>query len=373
VANTVDHPAQGPLPEPFTLPTERLEAAIVALAGEAHNTRYRLLKLLAEYDQRGAWAAWGATSCAVWWADVADLEPATAREHLRVARALDELPALDAALADQRLSYAKVKVISRLAEPDTVDELVALASSCAAARLPVLIAAWTADHLSPEALAEAQHQARSITFRTEPDGMVTTTIRQRPTDAAALRAAIDQQVMAGDAPAGASLAQLRVDALHRLIAGGSTGRTSAEVDIHVHRRPNGALVATLADGTPVPEPEVGEILCEATVRALVHDSDGRPIDASPGRPGPNRRQRRLLRQRDHHCQHRRCRARAFLHVHHVIARDQGGPTIMANLVLLCSFHHRLLHRSPPGWRPDWWTDRHEAVVRRAMHTADHKT
>jgi predicted restriction endonuclease len=40
--------------------------------------------------------------------------------------------------------------------------------------------------------------------------------------------------------------------------------------------------------------------------------------------------------------------------HHVVWVTDGGPTELANLVLLCSRHHHVLHQ--PGWqaklRPD---------------------
>ena len=366
----LDDPITGERDDLLSVPTERLEAAIIALAAEANAARYRLLKLLAAYDQRGAWVAWGATSCAGWWADVAQLELATAREHLRVARALDELPALDAALAEGRLSYAKAKVLSRVADVDTVDELVSLAQVHPASRLGIVLAGWAAGRLSPDAIADAQYQARRVSFRTEPDGMITAVISLPPRDGAALRTAVDRLVAGSDAPAGASLPQLRADAVTRLVAGdGVTGRAASEVLIHVHARPDGALLATLEDGSPVPNAELGSVLCEATVRALVHDAAGRPVDASPGKPGASRRQRHLLQVRDRHCQYRGCQATSFLHAHHVVPREHGGPTTTANLVLVCSFHHRLLHRRADAWRPEWWNDEREAEVRRSMTLA----
>lgn len=368
MAVTLEDPTLDPHVDLFSLPTERLEAAIVALAAQASTTRHRLLKLLAAYDRRGAWAAWGATSCAAWWAEVAQIEPSTAREHLRVARALHELPALDAALAEGRLSYAKIKAISRIADEETVEELIRVASPCPAGRLGIVLAAWAAGRMAGDAMAEAHHQARRVSYRVEPDGMVTTIIHQPPGEGAALHAAIDRLAMADDAPAGASLAQLRADAVARLVAGASPAGTGPEVVVHVHQREDGDIVATLPDGTPVPEPEVTEILCEATVRAVVHDSVGRPVDASPARPGPTRRQRLVLEARDRRCQFRGCQATTFLHAHHVIPRERGGPTVLSNLVLLCSFHHRLLHRRQRGWRPDWWSERQEAEVRRRQRS-----
>ena len=58
---------------------------------------------------------------------------------------------------------------------------------------------------------------------------------------------------------------------------------------------------------------------------------------------------RLLHERDQHCRYPGCTARVFLHAHHIVHREHGGPTIISNLILLCSFHHRLVHEV--GW-PD---------------------
>ena len=110
---------------------------------------------------------YGATSCAVWWADVSGIERSTAREQLRVARAMADYDALDAALESGRLSYAKLKVISRLADADTVDELIELAEDCPAGHLGVLLAAWRRRREDDDTISAAQYDARKLTWRTE--------------------------------------------------------------------------------------------------------------------------------------------------------------------------------------------------------------
>lgn len=324
------------------LPLRQLEDELVEGALNRSLSKHRLLQLLAEFDRRGGWVLKGATSCAVWWADVCGIELNTSREQLRVARSLCALPQLDAALASGRLSYAKIRVISRYANEDNVDELIAMAETCPAGRLGVLIAAWQQSRQSNEAISAAQYGARSMSWRTEPDGMITFIARLRPAEAGAVQAAIEAIVMRANAAHGATLPQLRADALHILSAkGGNAVQTEVVVNVSVSE--DGSLAAALEDGTPLPEPQLNEILCESTIRALLHDSEGRPIDASPLRKAPTTRQMRLLAARDKCCQYEGCSARSFLHAHHVIHRGRGGKTVLVNLILLCSFHHRMIH------------------------------
>lgn len=58
-----------------------------------------------------------AISCAHWLSWRVGLDLVTARERVRVARALGKLPAIDAAMAAGKLSYSKVRAISRVATP----------------------------------------------------------------------------------------------------------------------------------------------------------------------------------------------------------------------------------------------------------------
>src|SRR5439155_7323181 len=76
-----------------TLALQRLEDEITELAAHIHAATCRWLCLVAEYDRREGWALWGAKSCAHWLAWTCGIAPGAAREHVRVARRLPELPA----------------------------------------------------------------------------------------------------------------------------------------------------------------------------------------------------------------------------------------------------------------------------------------
>src|ERR1700750_1291783 len=105
--------------EPPGVPLERLEAQICELAGHLAAATCRFLVLLADFDARRGWASWEMNSCAQWLSWKCQLSSGTAREHVRVARALAGLPVIRAEFAAARLSYAKVRALTRIATPAT--------------------------------------------------------------------------------------------------------------------------------------------------------------------------------------------------------------------------------------------------------------
>ena len=116
-------PAEGHRPPD----TERLGDEIAELAAHIHAATYRLLVLLAEFDARNGWGGGGFRSCAHWLSWRTGSSPGTAREKMRVARALPALPAISAAMRAGELSYSKVRALTRVAEPATETELLEFA------------------------------------------------------------------------------------------------------------------------------------------------------------------------------------------------------------------------------------------------------
>jgi hypothetical protein len=90
------------------MPLERVEAELCTLAGQIAAATGRFLRLLADFDARDGWAGWGVHWCAHWLSWRCGIDLRTAREHVRVARALHGLPKASAALAEGRISYSKV-------------------------------------------------------------------------------------------------------------------------------------------------------------------------------------------------------------------------------------------------------------------------
>ena len=117
------------------VPMERLEARICELAGHLTAATCQFLLLVAGFDARNGWAAWEMPSCAAWLSWKCQIAPGTAREQVRVARALGSLPLITAQFAAGRLSYAKVRALTRIAAPDTEADLAEMAIPMTAGQL----------------------------------------------------------------------------------------------------------------------------------------------------------------------------------------------------------------------------------------------
>ena len=117
----------------------------------------------------------------------------------------------------------------------------------------------------------------------------------------------------------------------------------------VTENPNATVPVDLAGGrTRSMSPRVlRRLACEAGVVLVA--TDGRvPIDVGRRQRRPSAAQRRALTVRDRSCRFPGCDATRSLHAHHVVHWADDGPTDLANLVLICGFHHRFVHEH--GWQ-----------------------
>lgn len=318
-------------------------AALTEALGDAianwSNDQRTVVILAAEFADSGEWVASGVPSAAHWIAASADIEVCTAREWIRVGRALRNLSIVTELFDAGALSYSKVRTLTRFVTAANESTLVALAVDVPAGQLGRAIAAWLSRTSEDDELERLQHDQRSVAWRNEPDGMITFTARLPPLAAGQLIARLQTHVMTTrpDAESGnawPSLAQQHADALSALIDGG--GSMTTEVVLHV--REDGA---TLDDGSPVPIGAVARIADDAFIRALIHDAEGRPIDASERRRHPTARQKRIVKERDRTCVD--CGSTALLEYDHVPDFAESGRTVVDELVLRCAPCHRRRH------------------------------
>ena len=153
---------------PEDLPLEHLEHEICQLAAQLTASTARWLALLGEFDRRdGWWCCPGIRSMVEWVSWRCALSPRAAREHVRVARALPELPQIRAAFESGRLSYSKVRVLTRVAEPHSEDDLLDLARYATAAQLERMLRAF---RRVSWAEAQTAYENRYLTHYWDEDG-----------------------------------------------------------------------------------------------------------------------------------------------------------------------------------------------------------
>ncbi|MBI5156733.1 MAG: DUF222 domain-containing protein [Acidimicrobiia bacterium] len=165
----------------------------------------------------------------------------------------------------------------------------------------------------------------------------------------ALRAMVEPGNL--DANDGRSSAQRRADALVELCADHlAHGDTPVSGGVRPHLtltvRPEslaGLAPGLLGDGVIVTSETARRVACDATVTEITGDG-GSVLDVGRARRTIPAAMRRALVARDGGCVHPGCgRPHRWCDAHHVVHWADGGPTSLANLVLLCRRHHRMRH------------------------------
>ncbi|HZR15111.1 MAG TPA: DUF222 domain-containing protein [Acidimicrobiia bacterium] len=330
--------------EATAMPLERLEAEITQLAAHLDAARCRWLLLVAEFDRRAGYETWGCRSCAQWLSWHCGVDERAARERVRVARALEELPAVRDAFASGRLSYSKVRALTRIATAGNEDELVDLALHATAVQVERIVRAYRGvrDEQDETAEANRRHAEPHVRLDANDDGTVSIHGRLPAETAAVVRAALEAVRTRGPAgPAATTNADALVEICETYLAVGPHARTGGErtqVVVHVGEDRE----CTLDDDTWIAPETARRLACDASV-----------VEVRPGGTASKRTRtvpaatRRAVHARDRGCRFPGCHGRVFLDVHHIRHWAHGGTHDLANLVELCWHHHRLVHEG--GW------------------------
>ncbi|PQP16039.1 HNH endonuclease signature motif containing protein [Rhodococcus opacus] len=103
------------------------------------------------------------------------------------------------------------------------------------------------------------------------------------------------------------------------------------------------------------------VSCDSIYTPIVLDENGAPLDLGISTRTVTKRQRKALVARDRGCAFPGCGAPpSWCEGHHIVHWSAGGPSDMGNLVLLCGFHHRLLHHT--DWEIEMGADRHPTFI-----------
>ena len=342
----------------------QIGAEITELCSYICAAESRLLTLIREFDEKEYWAGQGLCSCAHWLNFKCGIGMNAAREKIRVAHALAELPKINEEFSNGKLSYSKVRAITRIADESNEDYLLMIAEHGTAHHVEKLVSKYrTAKRLQDADIANEQYKQREVTHFYDHDGCLVIKARLPAEQGAlivkALEMAMDKDFADSDQATSEErepIAARRADALAEVAETymnncESSGSTADRYQVIVHvtavtSPPVGARPARdpfIEDGPHVTAVTSRRIACDSSIVAIKEDENGEPL--SIGRrsrtiPPP---MRRALRARDKGCRFPGCTNTRFVDGHHIRHWADGGETSLDNLVMLCRHHHHLVH------------------------------
>ncbi len=392
---------------PDDLAAKELGSRIVALAGRVASAQCRWLLLVAEFDAIDGASSYGLPSTTRWLSHHCGIAARTARDHVRVARALAAYPPLAASMAAGRISYSHARIIATTVdadqEPELVDDLLALAESGTVQQLQDLaLGLRTIDRTMEDPIRPADPVGESLSRSWDRDARRRLTARLDPEHGALLDAAL--QAVQSVAPDGERLSD--VEALVRLAEIALSAMTDSAqppralrghertaLVLHLHAGRDATAPASVetplvelveippsdnterATANPQPKVEGGSreprplpgpvplgrlehgpgipahvlerLACSCRIRVVVHDPDSprNVLDLGRSQRLVSDSQYRALVIRDGgHCAHPGCNSTWNLEAHHVHHWLRGGMTDMDNLILLCGAHHAAHHK-----------------------------
>jgi hypothetical protein len=280
------------------------------------------------------------------------------------ARKLAHLPVTAAAWRDGTLSSGQVEAIAAHLDPDTVglfaDHETDMVPTLVGLSLPDVAAAmgaWrecaTSDRDPKPEPSQALHLSRTLGGRWRLDAnlgpetgeLLTTALRLAQTPDTNGEPARTPATRRADALA--DICRHFLDHQQTRRAGRHRPHLNLVLDLDRYRALRSAGAASV-NGTRLDRTTTDRLLCDTAIHRVL--SHGRPAILDYGTttrtiPAPLYN---ALIVRDRHCRFPGCdRPAAWCEGHHIHPWQAGGPTQLANLVLLCSRHHHLLHR--PRW------------------------
>jgi hypothetical protein len=376
------------------VPLDQLERDITELAAHIHAATCRWLLMLAEFIERGGWAVDGVQSPAHWLEWKCAIPPRAAREHVRVATTMKELPEVTKAFSEGRLSFSQVRAITRVATSEDEGHFVEISRYTTAGQLEKVIRAYRGVRRDQELdAAHQRHADRSCDWRYADDGSLIITAKLPPEDGAKIIAALEaaaEQIddesglgepgeVAGEGP------RVTTDSPGELSFQKTGKNGSAEPQRHNRRRLRGGTRAADAllmmaersqcagkkprsgadrttvtlhvdvdsllndggelcdiDGTAVPAETARRLSCDARIVTIL-EKEGEPLKLGRRTRTVTVAQRRALEARDGCCVFPGCTNTGYVDAHHIDHWIRGGETDVDRMALLCWIHHRLMH------------------------------
>lgn len=347
--------------------------AIHRIAQKVFATRLHLIR---EIDGRGIPHAQQASSTAVWLRERHRISIHAAKREVELARVVDQRPTLDAALSTGEINAEQAAVVAtavRELPADLGTELTDQAESAliaqaaqfepsvlrkAGQRILAHVAPEIADAADAAALQRLEARAwlhRTLHLTRQGDGRVRLTGWLDETGAAIVNAGLDPLCAPrhdNDEPR--TPGQRRADALVEVCQlatrtgrlpdnGGQPPQVVVTVPFDVLDQQLG--IGTLDTGARISAAQARRLACDARLLPAVLGGDGQVLDLGRSRRLITGPLRRALEARDGGCSFPGCdRPPRWCHGHHIRSWVDGGATNLDNSVLLCRYHHRIIHK-----------------------------
>jgi hypothetical protein len=325
---------------------DELVTEICTLTGHINAANHRWLMLIAEFDRRQGWSDGATQSCAHWLNWKCGIAIGAAREKVRVARALEHLPKVSAAMECGKLSYSKVREITRVATPETEDTLLMIAEHGTAQHVEKLVRAFRrckdAEELSREV---RQQENRAVNLSYDDDGSVLLNCRLPAEIGELVLKALDlivhempfmEDVPAGTLPQVIPVSRRRADALaivaESFIARGAMeakGSDRHHIVVHVSAetlKDRTAGCCEFEHGHSMAAETARRLSCDASIVTLTENEDGEPLDVGRKTRTISAPLRRLMKARDKGCRFPGCANSRYIDAHHVVHWANGGET-----------------------------------------------
>jgi hypothetical protein len=355
--------------DPSLLSDRQVESGFAELQRMSEAVEAKRLRWLAELDRRGSFRRDGYLSTHAWLSDRFGVGAGAAKAQVKVATALQEMPELRQAFLQGQVTSAAVRVLSeaQAEHPEAFGEqeaaLVEAAQTKGVEELRRVMACWSqaVDAETASQSAERLRSRRRLDLGPASNGMVRIDGELDPETGevvlTAMQALVDAEVRSSrDDPR--TPAQRRADALGELArryldgsdrpaVAGERPHITLTVDASVLGGSGGRCEGDHAGA--IPRAAARRLACDASVMRVVMAGGSEPLEVGRRTPVVSAGQRRAVVLRDRSCRFPGCgRPHAWCDAHHVRHWADGGRTDLANLLLLCRPHHRLVHEGGFG-------------------------
>jgi hypothetical protein len=269
-------------------------------------------------------------------------KPRTTQDKLRVAEALETLPATARALEEGELNWSAVRELTRVAVVETEREWLQVAHGKTLRQLEELVAGRAIGD-TPASPPEPSLRRHVLRFEVSAETF------------ALFREAMIHLRRTSDEPLDDDTALLTI-ARHVLAGPRDEGRSSYQVVATMC--PDCRNAAILSGGERIPvAPAVAQMACcdaqhvhaqqpanESVHVGAAHGTNDAHVGTRASQDIPPARRRSALLRDHKRCRVPGCKNATFVDLHHIHAREEGGRHDLDNLLTLCGAHHRAVHR-----------------------------